>query len=156
MPGLKEIGDSYEHVFGHRVIWIGFGFWISDFGFLTMPLRLAAVTSLVVFAVCLIAGSDNTFGTAVSRALVAMGGTLGLGLIVGWMGQKMIDENVKQQIKVVPDASEVSGEITREASSKKPEAKRTDNKAPELKKSDNRSAKSAVKKDGAKPATRGR
>jgi hypothetical protein len=48
--------------------------------------------------VCLVVGgiqADNPFTTAVSRALVAMMGTMVVGLIVGWMAQKMLDENVK-------------------------------------------------------------
>jgi hypothetical protein len=102
-----------------------------------MALRVAAVTSFVVFAVCLIAGADNTFGTAVGRALVAMMATLAIGLVVGWMGQKMIEENVKQQVKAVPDPGEQSPETP-------------------VRTSDNRSAKSAGKKDEAKPAKRGR
>jgi len=101
-----------------------------------MPIRIAATTSFIVFAVCLIAGADNTFGTAVGRALVAMIATLGIGLIVGWMGQKMIEENVKQQVNPVPDAP-VTPETT----------------APT---SDNKAAKTAVKKDKGKPAKRGR
>ena len=114
----------------------------SAFCIEAMAFRVAAVTSFVVFAVCLVAGADNPFGTAVGRALVAMGATLGVGLIVGWMGQKMIEENVtQQQAKAVADATEVLAEST----------VRADNKA-----SDNRSAKSAGKKDAGKTAPRGR
>jgi hypothetical protein len=102
-----------------------------------MPLRLAAVTSFVVFAVCLVAGLDNPFGTAVGRALEAMVATLGLGLIVGWMGQKMIDENVNQQVKPVPDTIEKTPEI-------------------KAKTSDNKGAKTAAKKDSGRPAKNGR
>ena len=51
---------------------------------------------MVVFAVCLIAGIDagNAFATTLGRALLAMGGTLVLGLVVGAMAQKMLDEHV--------------------------------------------------------------
>jgi len=62
-----------------------------------MPQRLAAVMALLAFAVCLIIGgleTGNPFSTAVTRALAAMAGTFVIGLIVGWMGQKMIDENL--------------------------------------------------------------
>jgi uncharacterized protein YcfJ len=54
--------------------------------------------SLIAFAVCLIVGglsAGNGFGTAVGRALLAMVGTLIVGLIVGTMAQKMLDENVQ-------------------------------------------------------------
>ena len=63
-----------------------------------MPQRLAASMALLVFAVCLIIGgiqTDNPFATTVTRALLAMAGTFVIGLIVGAMGQKMIDENMK-------------------------------------------------------------
>jgi NhaP-type Na+/H+ or K+/H+ antiporter len=62
-----------------------------------MSKRLAATTSLIVFAVCLLVGmqADNSFGTTIQRALVAMLGTLVVGLIIGAMAQKMLDESVK-------------------------------------------------------------
>jgi hypothetical protein len=63
-----------------------------------MPQRLAAVLAMLAFAVCLLIGgiqADNPFTTTVARALVAMAGTFVIGLIVGAMGQKMIDENLK-------------------------------------------------------------
>jgi hypothetical protein len=62
-----------------------------------MPQRLAAVLAMLAFAVCLLIGgieADNPFTTTVVRALVAMVGTFVIGLIVGVMGQKMIDENL--------------------------------------------------------------
>jgi hypothetical protein len=62
-----------------------------------MPQRVAAALALIVFAVCLYSGSSagNPFGTVVSRALLAMAATLVIGLIVGTMAQKMLDENLK-------------------------------------------------------------
>ena len=62
-----------------------------------MSRRLAAATSLVAFALCLLAGiaAENTLSTTLSRALVAMVGTLVVGLVVGAMGQRMLEENVK-------------------------------------------------------------
>jgi hypothetical protein len=63
-----------------------------------MPQRLAAAMALLAFAVSLYIGgiqTDNPFTTTVTRALVAMAGTFVIGLIVGAMGQKMIDENMK-------------------------------------------------------------
>jgi NhaP-type Na+/H+ or K+/H+ antiporter len=62
-----------------------------------MSKRLAAAMSLIVFAVCLLVGmqADNSFGTTIQRALLAMLGTLVVGLIIGAMAQKMLDENIK-------------------------------------------------------------
>jgi hypothetical protein len=62
-----------------------------------MSRRLAAATSLVAFALCLLAGmaAENTLSTTLSRALVAMAGTLVVGFVVGTMGQRMLEENVK-------------------------------------------------------------
>lgn len=62
-----------------------------------MSRRLAAATSLVAFALCLLAGmaAENTLSTTLSRALLAMAGTLVVGLVVGAMGQRMLEENVK-------------------------------------------------------------
>ena len=61
-----------------------------------MARKIAVSSALVVFAVCLIAGiqAGNSFSTVVSKALVAMGVTVAVGLIVGAMAQKMLDENV--------------------------------------------------------------
>jgi NhaP-type Na+/H+ or K+/H+ antiporter len=63
-----------------------------------MAIRIASIMSLIAFAVCLVVGgiqADNPFTTAVERALVAMMGTMVIGLIVGWMAQKMLDENLR-------------------------------------------------------------
>lgn len=66
-----------------------------------MSRRLAVVVSLVVFAVCLLSGMEagNTFAETLRRALVGMLGTLVVGLVVGAMAQKMLDENAKQMEK---------------------------------------------------------
>ena len=63
--------------------------------------RLAGCLSLVAFAMCLIIGlkAENSFGTTVARALLAMVVTLVIGLIVGAMGEKMVSENVSQTEK---------------------------------------------------------
>lgn len=60
--------------------------------------RIAAATSLLVFAVCLLAGlqAGNTFATTVWRALVAMAFTAVIGLIIGVMAQKMLQENLRE------------------------------------------------------------
>ena len=71
-----------------------------------MPQRLAAVMALLAFAVCLLVGglqADNPFGTTVLRAMAAMGCTFIIGLVVGTMGQKMIDENLKAEEKKLSD-----------------------------------------------------
>jgi uncharacterized membrane protein len=62
---------------------------------------MAVAVAMVVFAVCLIAGleADNTFADTVRRALVGMFATLVIGLVVGVMGQKMLEENVKQSVE---------------------------------------------------------
>ena len=67
---------------------------------LTMPQRIAASLALIAFVVCLLIGgleADNTFATTVGRALVAMAGTFVVGLVLGAMAQKMIDENLKKE-----------------------------------------------------------
>jgi uncharacterized membrane protein len=64
-----------------------------------MTKRIAAALSMIVFALCLVIGAfeaNNGFVTTVQRALVAMMVTLIVGLIVGWMAQKMLDENLKK------------------------------------------------------------
>jgi hypothetical protein len=65
----------------------------------------------VAFAVCLLVGlrADNTFSTIVSNALVAMGGTFAVGLVVGAMAQKMLDENLASGSSA-GDAGKDSGE----------------------------------------------
>jgi len=59
--------------------------------------RIASALSLLVFALCLVIGIEagNPFGTVVSRALLAMLVTLVIGLILGAMAQKILDENLK-------------------------------------------------------------
>jgi hypothetical protein len=67
-----------------------------------MPTRLAAILALLAFAFCLVVGglqTGNTFTTTVSRALGAMAGTFVIGLILGAMAQRMIDENLKPLTK---------------------------------------------------------
>jgi uncharacterized membrane protein len=65
-----------------------------------MAQRIAGVLSLLAFAVCLVVGTlqaGNDFGTTVYRALAAMAVTLVIGLVVGAMAQRMIDENISSQ-----------------------------------------------------------
>jgi hypothetical protein len=61
-----------------------------------MVRRLAGCLALLTFAVCIGAGlsAGNTAATILSNALAAMGVTFVVGLAVGAMAQKMLDENV--------------------------------------------------------------
>ena len=71
-----------------------------------MPQRVAAILSILAFAMCLLVGglqADNPFTTTVSRALEAMLGTFVIGLIVGSMAQKMLTENVNTPEKISKD-----------------------------------------------------
>jgi NhaP-type Na+/H+ or K+/H+ antiporter len=70
-----------------------------------MTSRIAATLSLVAFAMCLLIGiqAGNSFATTIQRALVAMAGTYVIGLIVGAMGQRMLDENVKAEEQKLKD-----------------------------------------------------
>jgi len=77
-----------------------------------MPTRLAAILALLAFAFCLIVGgleTGNTFTTTVSRALAAMAGTFVIGLVLGSMGQKMIDENLKPLTKEPAEPEKLKG-----------------------------------------------
>jgi uncharacterized membrane protein len=80
-----------------------------------MPRRLAASAGLVVFAVCLVlgAGAGNTFGTTVGRALLAMGGTVVIGLVVGAMGQRMLEENLRDAEKKLKNSAADPGAVDR-------------------------------------------
>jgi hypothetical protein len=63
-----------------------------------MPQRIASIMALIAFALCLLIGvvqAQNSFGTTVVRALGAMLATFVIGLIVGMMAQKMLDENLR-------------------------------------------------------------
>ncbi|HEX3356711.1 MAG TPA: hypothetical protein VHS31_06975 [Tepidisphaeraceae bacterium] len=73
-----------------------------------MAKKIAATLSIIVFAVCLLIGAfeaDNTFATTVQRALMGMAVTLIVGLVVGAMAQKMLDENLKPQEEKVQNSS---------------------------------------------------
>ena len=66
-----------------------------------MPNRVAAAMSLIAFSLCLVMGTlaGNAFSTVVLRAMGAMLATLVVGLVLGAMGQKMIQENVNSSEK---------------------------------------------------------
>jgi formate hydrogenlyase subunit 4 len=77
-----------------------------------MPTRLAAILALLAFAFCLIVGglqTGNTFTTTVSRALAAMAGTFVIGLVLGSMAQRMIDENLKPLTKEPVEPEKLKG-----------------------------------------------
>jgi hypothetical protein len=59
-----------------------------------MTRRIAASMSLVAFLVCIVTGlqAGNPFNTVVSKAMIAMAVTFVVGLILGGMAQKMLDE----------------------------------------------------------------
>jgi NADH:ubiquinone oxidoreductase subunit H len=61
-----------------------------------MVRRIAASLALVAFFVCILAGmsAENPFSTVVANALVALVVTFVVGLVLGAMAQKMLDENI--------------------------------------------------------------
>ena len=64
-----------------------------------MAKRMAGVLSIVVFAFCLLLGlrAGNPFSTIVSRALIGMAGTYVVGLILGAVAQRMVDESMRDE-----------------------------------------------------------
>lgn len=70
--------------------------------------RISASLAMLVFAICLIIGgfdANNSFSTAVQRALEAMLATLFVGLVIGAMAQKMLDENLKAREEKLQSSS---------------------------------------------------
>jgi hypothetical protein len=61
-----------------------------------MVRRIAASLALVAFFVCILAGmhAENPFTTVVANALLALVVTFIVGLVLGAMAQKMLDENL--------------------------------------------------------------
>ncbi len=72
-----------------------------------LPRRIAAMLGMLAFSLSLLGGleSGNTFTTTVARALIAMVGTFAVGLILGAMAQKMIDENLAETEKKLRQSS---------------------------------------------------
>lgn len=67
-----------------------------------MVVRMAAAMSLMAFALCLVVGgmeAGNPFDTTVKRALVAMVGTLVIGLLIGTGFKAMLKENLVNEEK---------------------------------------------------------
>ena len=61
-----------------------------------MARKIAASSALLVFAVAILLGmqAENTFNTTLTRALVAMAVTFGIGLVTGAMADRMMAENL--------------------------------------------------------------
>ena len=77
-----------------------------------MAKRISASLSLIAFAICLLIGAfeaDNSFATTVQRALVAMVITLVVGLLIGTMAQKMLDENLKHHEEKLENSTKREG-----------------------------------------------
>jgi len=72
-----------------------------------MVRRIAGSLSLLAFAICLVAGlaAKNSTATILANALLAMGVTFVVGLVVGAMAQKMLDENVAAEAAKASPAS---------------------------------------------------
>ena len=66
-----------------------------------MARKIAAASALLVFAISVLLGmnAQNTFSTTLIRALQAMGVTFILGLMLGAMTEKMMEENVSASKK---------------------------------------------------------
>lgn len=63
-----------------------------------MPQRIAACMALIAFSLCLVVGvfsAGNSFSTIILRAMAAMAGTYVIGLVLGLMGRRMLEENVR-------------------------------------------------------------
>jgi NhaP-type Na+/H+ or K+/H+ antiporter len=70
--------------------------------------RIACAMAFLAFSVCLVVGgleAGNSFVTTVERAVVAMLVTLVIGLIVGAMARKMLDENLRAEAEKLKKSS---------------------------------------------------
>jgi hypothetical protein len=74
-----------------------------------MTRRIAACLCLIAFATCLIQGlvAENSFGTVVWRSIQALVVTLLVGLTVGVMLEKMLNESVAKPA----DTGKSTGEV---------------------------------------------
>jgi hypothetical protein len=75
-----------------------------------MTRKIAASSSLLVFGVSVLLGllAENTFTTTLSRALLAMGVTFAVGLVIGAMADRMMEERVNANLKAIAKKSEDS------------------------------------------------
>ena len=71
-----------------------------------MTRKIAASSALLVFAVSILLGlrAENTFSTTLARALVAMAATFVIGLVIGAMAEKMLEENLSAAAKKSEDS----------------------------------------------------
>lgn len=76
-----------------------------------MARKIAAASALLVFAISLLLGlqAQNTFTTTLSRALLAMAGTFIIGLVVGSMAEKMVEENLSASGKKLNNSEAKTG-----------------------------------------------
>ena len=74
---------------------------------MNMPQRIASIIALIAFALCLLQGMavENTFSTTVVRALLAMAGTYVIGLIVGLMCERMLEDTPKPKPEKVENSA---------------------------------------------------
>ena len=78
-----------------------------------MPLRIASTLALIAFAACLVIGGlevGNPFSTTVLRALLAMACTWVIGLVIGSMAQKMLEENLRNEEKKLRNSEKLEAE----------------------------------------------
>jgi NhaP-type Na+/H+ or K+/H+ antiporter len=75
-----------------------------------MPLRLAACMALIAFSLCLVVGAfsaGNSFSTVVLRAMAAMAGTFVIGLVLGLMGRRMLEENIRGEAEKLRNSTKL-------------------------------------------------
>ena len=72
-----------------------------------MPTRIAGCLSLLCFAACLLAGGFGggaSFAEVVGRSLWALAFTFVLGLILGTMAERMLDESLRAEAERLESA----------------------------------------------------
>ena len=75
-----------------------------------MTRRIASSSALFVFAVSLLLGlrAQNTFNTTLSRALLAMAVTFAVGLVIGAMAERMMQEHLEKNLSASAEKTEDS------------------------------------------------
>ena len=76
-----------------------------------MARKIAAASALLVFAISVLLGlhAENTFSTTLSRALQAMAATFVIGLVVGVMADKMVEEHLSASEKKLKNSEAKTG-----------------------------------------------
>ncbi|MGH7178272.1 MAG: hypothetical protein ACREJC_12905 [Tepidisphaeraceae bacterium] len=72
-----------------------------------MSQRIGAILSLIAFAMCLLVGvfeADNPMSTVLLRALAALVVMYFVGVIVGVMAQKMLEEKLRDESGKLKDS----------------------------------------------------